>query len=500
MISKSTIAKVQDAMDIAEVVSSCGVDLKRKGINYSGSCPFHNERTKGAFIVSPGRGTYHCFSCGAHGDAISFVRNKLGYDFEGAIRHIAALYNIRVEDSTSSISDKERQEASQRETLRAVMKIAQDFFIENFKSENEKAKKARQYAEKRWGNEYCSEIGIGYAPDSWSECIEYCLERKIRIEDLVAAGIARKSEKGSFFSFFRDRITIPIKDRSGNIIAFTARYVGDNKDIAKYFNSPDSTIYKKSNVVFGINHAARFAAKAQRFIIVEGAPDVLTLQSDKVQLFETVAALGTSWSEKQFLQLKKITHNLCFIPDSDPPKDGESLGPGIRSVMKNGITAMNMGFDVMVREIPMSEDGEKQDPDSYITDRDKFFGLQELHFPVWYGEKVLSACNSEKDKAVAVTRIVADVLADIENKALVEFDIGELAKIYGRRKIWEDALKHSRKLKKLYSEDRPENDQSEEAAMMRSFGITVKNGCYGEYKDNAFERWSNFTMKPLFHS
>lgn len=486
-------------MDICDVVTSCGVELRRKGINYSGSCPFHNERTKGAFIVSPGRGTYHCFSCGAHGDAIAFVQNKLGYDFDGAIRHIAAIYNIKVEESRSKQSDKEKEEASQRETLRAVMKTVQQFFIEKFNSSSEDARRARKYAEGRWGKEYCAELGIGYAPDSWNECIEYCLQRQIKIEDLVAAGVAKKSEKGSYFSFFRGRVTIPIKDRGGNIIAFTARYIGDNQDIAKYFNSPDTPIYKKSNVVFGINHAAKYAAKAQRFIIVEGAPDVLTLQSDKVQLFETVAALGTSWTQEQFRQLKKITTNLCFIPDSDPPKEGEDFGPGVKAVMRNGLEAIKLGFDVMVREIPMSESGEKQDPDSYITDRSKFFDIEELHFPLWYALKVFSACKSEKDKAMAVNKIVSDVLANIENNALLEYDISELAKLYGRRKIWDDALKHNKKLKKLYSEEPPVQDQSEEAALMRSFGITVKNGCYGEYKDNAFERWSNFTMKPLFH-
>lgn len=500
MISKATIARVQDAMDIYDVVTSCGVELRRKGINYSGSCPFHNERTKGAFIVSPGRGTYHCFSCKAHGDAISFVQNKLGYDFDGAIRHIAAIYNIRVEESKSKLSDKEKEESSQRETLRAVMKTAQEFFVEKFNAQNEEAKRARQYAEKRWGREYCAELGIGYAPDSWDECVQYCLKRQIKIEDLVAAGVARKSEKGSYFSFFRDRVTIPIKDRGGNIIAFTARYIGDNQDIAKYFNSPDNPIYKKSNVVFGINHAARFAAKAQRFIIVEGAPDVLTLQSDKVQLFETVATLGTAWTQEQFRQLKKITANLCFIPDSDPPKEGEDFGPGVKAVMRNGLEAIRLGFDVMVREIPMSESGEKQDPDSYITDRNKFFDIEELHFPVWYGAKVISSCASEKDKAMAVNKIVSDVLANIENNALVEFDISELSKIYGRRKIWEDALKRCKKLKKINSDNHTEQDQSEEAALMRSFGILIKSGCYGAYdKDGQFERWSNFTMKPLFH-
>lgn len=498
MISKSTIAKVQDALDICDIISDCGVELKRKGINYTASCPFHNERTKGnSFIVSPGRGTYHCFSCGAHGDAIAFVRNKLGMNFEDAVKHIATRYNIRIEEKRSSEQDKD--DLKRKESLRAVMMVVQEFFTASLSDKTEEAKKARQYIESRWGIKYGKEIGIGYAPASWNACIDFCRARQINIDDLLVLGIIKENESHNrHFSFFRERVTIPIRDRAGNIIAYTARYIGEDPDVPKYFNSPDTPLYQKSKVVFGLNNAARYAMKSQKFIIVEGAPDVITLQSDKVQLFETVAALGTSWSEEQFMQLRKQASNLCFIPDCDPPRNNEAFGPGIKAVLKNGLEAVKLGFDVSVREIPMPESGIKQDPDSYITDREKFLGIPEIHFPIWYGSKILSSCSSDIERAKAINKIVSEVLVFIEDESILDMDIKELSKIYGREKIWISSIRKARK-SGLNKKETSAAEDDGKSDLLRKFGIIVKNGCYGEYKDGEFTRWSNFTMHPLFH-
>lgn len=498
MIDRTSLQRVQDAQDIHDIVSRSGVKLIKKGSHYSGLCPFHNEKTP-SFIVSPGRGTYHCFSCHAHGDGIAFVQNHDGVSFEDAVRKIAGYYNIDVAEAKDALSDEERRVFAKREEYRSIMAVVQEYFTQSLEASTDQSTAARKYAFGRWGEEYCREIGIGFATDDWSGCIDFCKARKIPMQDLLDLGIARRSEKNaSYFDFFRNRITIPIRDRSGYIIAYTARYIGDNQDVAKYFNSPDTPIFKKSSVVFGLNSAARHAVKSRRFIIVEGAPDVLTLQSDNVGLYETVAALGTSWSDSQFSQLRKVADRICFIPDGDPAKDGERFGAGVKAVMRNGLSALAQGFEVTVREIPASDDGTKQDPDSYITDRQKFIALYDEHFPIWYGKKLLQVCESDTERAAAMQQIARDVLIAQENDAYVDMDIEALSKVYGRLKAWRKAIEDARKSARIRAK-LEEKKLSPEVEKMRNFGFIVKDGCYGEYKDEEFNRWSNFTMKPLFH-
>lgn len=498
MIDKISLQRVQDAQDIHDIVERSGVKLVKKGSVYSGLCPFHNEK-RPSFIVSPGRGTYHCFSCHVHGDGIKYVQEQEGIGFEDAVRKIAGYYNIEVKDSRNPASEEEKREFAKREEYRGIMSVVQEFFTKSLEENSEEAQKARVYAFGRWGEEYCKELGIGYAPDSWQACIDFCKAKQISVDDLITLGIAKRSEKGSVFAFFRNRITIPIRDRAGNIVAYTARYIGSDPDVAKYFNSPDTPLFKKSSIVFGLNSAAKHAIKSKRFIIVEGAPDTITLQSDSVELYETVAALGTAWSDEQFNLLKKVADRLCFIPDGDPAKEGEHFGPGTKAVMKNGLRAMQLGFDVSVREIPTAEDGSKQDPDSYITDRGKFVKLEDVHFPIWYGTKVLDSCETRTDKAYAINDIASQCLIHVEDVSILEMDIEELCAVYGKKKDWLRAVERAKTFRKDQEKKAEKIERTPETEEMLKFGISVKSGCYGEYKDDEFARWSNFTMKPLFH-
>lgn len=500
MISKATIEKVHDAADIVEISRDYVQNLKKKGSVYSACCPFHNENNP-SFIVSPGRGTYHCFSCKEHGDAISFVMKKEGMTYTQAIEKIAERYGIQVQYDNKEISDEDRKKKDRSEALIAVMKVVQEYFTSSIDEKSPEAEKARNYAFGRWGEKYCREIGIGYAPASYDGALNYCKSRGIDVQDLIECGIVKESDKDKRkYDFFRERVTIPIKDRTGNIIAYTARYIGSRPDVGKYYNSPTTPIYSKGNTVFGLQTAARHARIAGRFIIVEGAPDTIALQSDSVRLFETVAALGTAWTENQLRQLKKIADVLCFIPDGDVPKEGSPFGAGVEAVMRSGAKAMELGFDVSVREIPQAEDGKKQDPDSFITSREIFQSLEDVHFPVWYGSKVLMTAESDADKAAAMQKIAKEVLMMVSNEAILDIDIEKLSKIFGRTKRWRDAIKKAKLESKKEAQRKKEADLSEEQQAMRECGVSVKNGCYGAYEDGeGFVRWSNFTMKPMYH-
>lgn len=558
MIEDSTIRQVHDRIDIVDVVSRFNITLTRKGAHYVGLCPFHNEKT-GSFIVSPSRNTYHCFGCGAHGDGIDFVMKLDNRTYPEAIEYLANMYGIQILHNEKPMTDEQRDAAKHRESLSVAVSRVQEYFVEQLAADTPDAEKARQYAYNRWGEDYCKEVGIGYCPAGWDSMPDYCRNNCLDEHALQEVGVLRFSDKSKkFYTIFRERVTIPITDKFGRIIGFTARYIGDELDAPKYINSSDSPLFKKGDVVFGLRNAQRQASKAGRFVIVEGAPDVLKLQSDAVGLTETVATLGTAWNEAQFKQLQRYAPSLVFLPDADPPKDGEPFGAGVKAVMRNGLTALRMGFDVSVREIPFEEEYvygpisdeeleaakaelleqkrdeakkagvrpkdraaleltedeieaiprqkvvevilKKNDPDSFITGPDIFNTLEDVHFAVWYGLKLLGTSLTDSDRVKALNEICRDVLVHISDETMLNRCLEPLAKEFGKLKLWRDALQRSQGEVRRDKERKAKESMSAEQSAMRELGIIVKNGCYCSYdKEGDLERWSNFTMQPLFH-
>lgn len=558
MIEDSTIRQVHDRIDIVDVVSRFNITLTRKGAHYVGLCPFHNEKT-GSFIVSPSRNTYHCFGCGDHGDGIDFVMKLDNRTYPEAIEYLANMYGIQILHNEKPMTDEQRDAARHRESLFVAVSRVQEYFVEQLAADTPEAEKARQYAYNRWGEDYCKEVGIGYCPAGWDSMPDYCRNNCLDEHALQEVGVLRFSDKSKkFYTIFRERVTIPITDKFGRIIGFTARYIGDEPDAPKYINSSDSPLFKKGDVVFGLRNAQRQASKAGRFVIVEGAPDVLKLQSDAVGLTETVATLGTAWNEAQFKQLQRYAPSLVFLPDADPPKDGEPFGAGVKAVMRNGLTALRMGFDVSVREIPFEEEYvygpitdeeleaakaelleqkrdeakkagvrpkdraaleltedeieaiprhkvvevilKKNDPDSFITGPGIFNTLEDVHFAVWYGLKLLGSCLTDSDRVKALNEICRDVLVHISDETMLNRCLEPLAKEFGKLKLWRDALQRSQGEVRREKERKAKESMSAEQSAMRELGIIVKNGCYCSYdKDGDLERWSNFTMQPLFH-
>ncbi len=250
MIEESTIRQVHDRVDIVDVVSRFNVTLTRKGAHFVGLCPFHNERT-GSFIVSPSRNTYHCFGCGAHGDGIDFVMKLDNRTYPEAIEYLANMYGIQILHNEKSMTDEQRDAARQREAMLIAISRIQEYFVEQLAADTPEAEKARLYAYDRWGEEYCKEVGIGYCPADWDSMPDYCRNNCLDEHALKEVGILRFSDKSKkLYTIFRERVTIPIADKFGRIIGFTARYIGDEPDAPKYLNSSDSQLFKKSEVVF----------------------------------------------------------------------------------------------------------------------------------------------------------------------------------------------------------------------------------------------------------
>ena len=486
-----------------------------------GLCPFHEERT-GSFAVSPAKNLFHCFSCNRGGDTITFIMEKENLSFMEAVEFIAKNNNIAIEYVREEKNDEQIAEARRKESLLATLDHIQRFFSDNLRIvDNAECRQAREYAYDRWAEEFCSVSGIGYAPKSSTDFMEYCRNKSLNEDLLFELGMLKRGEDGSTYAMFRQRIMIPIRNRWGRIIAYTARYIGNNPKAPKYINSSTSIIYSKGETVFGIDRACR-QKNADYYIIVEGAPDVLRMQS--VGYENTVAALGTAWTDNQFEQLKKFTNSLCFIPDSDIA-EGKAFGPGFEAVMENGAAAIKKGFHVTVRELPfatapLETDEEelsetdfdsvtnsnatkviKNDADSFIHCKEDYTSLTEKHFIIWLAQKRFYIASSLVEERKCVSEI-ADLLRYIKDQLVFDQCIEQLAKIHGKVKLWRDAVTQARgEARRRNDKLSSMNDMQREAELLRQFGLYIRENCYysvGEENEDP-SRISNFIMEPLFH-
>ena len=505
MISDKTIEAVRN-LDIEDVLKSAGLEFRRRGSTMFASCPFHSEKTP-SFSITPGRNLWYCQSCHRGGDGIKFYQEKEGLDFHQAVEAIARANNLHIEYSREEISDEQREAARLKESVLAVVATVHKFFFDQLRVElSDEARAAREYAYSRWPEDFCSTCGIGLAPKDSKLLMEYCKSKAITEDLLVQSGIYKQDEKsGRIYTLFRNRLVIPIRDRFGRVIAFTARYLGDDKadNVGKYVNSSNSSVFTKGESVFGIDRASR-CRDALYYNIVEGAPDVLRLQS--IGLENTVATLGTAWSGAQFDILKKHIQSLCFIPDSDPPKD-EPFGPGFKAVMTNGAEAVRRGFDVTVRELPFQEEKteddavilHKNDADEYILTPEIYAAIPEKPFILWLAEKKFSVASSLAEQRVIVAE-VADLLRHISDDAIADECIASLAKINGTVKSWKAAVSRAKgEARQRAAKSNPKNDAERRKELLRVCNLNIIDNCFYTYDEGEAVRLSNFFLESLYH-
>ncbi|MCM1356512.1 MAG: DNA primase [Staphylococcus sp.] len=490
MISDRDKERLLDVCNIEDVIGRY-VELRKDGQRLKGCCPFHSERTP-SFVVTPAKGMYYCFGCKEGGDVISFVKKQFNLTYAEAVKWLAKEYNVEIEDNSEKETAEQRKLSMERESMFAANKAAARFFASRIMADDDRARFALDYARKRWGSKFVETEGIGFAPGS-RELITNLTDKGFSAEILVKVGLAREKD-GRIYDAFYNRVTIPIKDRTGNVIGFTARVLDDSKP--KYINSCESPIYVKNSSIFGINNAVKQGAKEELFYLVEGAPDVLRLQS--LEVYNTIAPLGSAWTENQFKILRRFNPRLCFIPDMDPPK-GEPYGTGITSVIKNGLAAMEAGFAVTVKEIPVEDQDEKQDPDSYFKSRKMLEELPEEDFILWYAGKLSigKATTAEKSEVV---KTISALLAKIDDKLRVQMYVKQLSKLVNvpagiitnviNEKVTENVIGKSK---------RPDAKLLDREFYQR-YGFEVRGNQYWSMsKDGDDREWSNFVMEPLFH-
>lgn len=345
MIDKATVKRILDAADIVEVVGDY-VNLTRRGANYMGLCPFHNERTP-SFSVSPSRGICHCFSCGKGGSPVNFIMEKEGINYHDALLHLARKYGIRVEER--ELSDEERAEQSIRESMLVTSEWAMRQFEDNLKTPDGQAIALSYLYGRGITQAAIDKFHLGYALDKGTDLYDKAKRAGYDPEVLIATGICGKSSRdGRPYDRFRGRVIFPIQSASGKVIAFGGR--GIKGETAKYVNSPESLIYRKSNELYGIYQAKNAIVRQKKCYLVEGYMDVIGMWQSGME--NTVASSGTSLTDGQIALIHRFTETVTLIYDGD--------AAGIKASLRGIDLLLSHKLDIKVLLLP---DGD--DPDSF---------------------------------------------------------------------------------------------------------------------------------------
>ena len=289
--------------DIVDIVSRY-VALKKSGNNYFGLCPFHNEKTA-SFSVAPDKQIFHCFGCGAGGGPIRFIMNIEGLDFPDAVRFLAKQYNMEVPESGEN--PRRRQE---RKRVLAALKDAARFFYAQLHSPVG-AQALQYFQQRRLSRRTMGNFGLGYAPDSFHALLDAMTEKGYTKEELEAAGLIARSQNGTYYDKFRNRVMFPIIDVRGDVIGFGGRVMDDSKP--KYLNSPETMVFNKRRNLFAMNLAKK--TKSEYFLLAEGYMDVIALH--QAGFDSAVASLGTALTDEQARLLTRYTQTVIVSYDAD---------------------------------------------------------------------------------------------------------------------------------------------------------------------------------------
>jgi DNA primase len=312
------VEEIKSRIDIVEIVSET-VKLRRSGKSYSGLCPFHSNTRTPAFAVFPETGTWRCFSCNEGGDIFSFLMKKEGWDFATTLKYLAQKTGVILEAQTPE----KKNENEHEEKLRTLLEEAVTFYHHHL-LQTPAGAGTRAYLEKRGLTSVSIEtFGLGYAPASWESISQYFIGKGYSAEDLIAAGLASQRQEGNgIYDRFRHRLMFPIRDIAGKMAGFGARALAD-EDMPKYLNSPQTELFDKSNLIYGLDLARKAIRQKDQAVLVEGYMDMIVLY--QCGFTNTVSLMGTALNESQFRNLKRFTRRLILALDADAAGEKATL-------------------------------------------------------------------------------------------------------------------------------------------------------------------------------
>jgi DNA primase len=402
VISPETIQQITSRIDIIDVVGEF-IKLKRRGANYLGLCPFHNEKTP-SFTVSPAKEIYKCFGCGKSGNTISFLMEAEKYSYVDALKWLANRYGIEVEETFSSPEVREQQLTA--DSLFAINNFAQRFFSEQL-TETDNGHVGLSYLKdvRGYRDETIKKFQLGYNPENRNSFATAATQHQFNPELLVRSGLV-VNRNDELVDNYRGRIIFPIHNNTGKIIGFGARIIAKNDKAPKYINTPENEIYIKSKILYGSYFARQTIDKNDECLLVEGYTDVISLHQNGIE--NVVASGGTSLTVDQLRLIKKYTNNLTIIYDGD--------AAGIKAALRGLDMALEESLNVKLVLIP-----DKEDPDSYVnkvgpTAFQKFIAENKKDFILFQLEVMLKEAGNDVGRKNEVVNQIAETLSKI-NKA-----------------------------------------------------------------------------------
>ncbi|MFL5730023.1 MAG: DNA primase [Cytophagaceae bacterium] len=402
-ISQETLDRIQQSIEIADVIGDF-VTLKKKGQYYMACCPFHNEKTP-SFTVTPSKGIYKCFGCGKAGDAIQFVMDLEGLNYIEAMKFLGKKYGIEISEEEQSAEEVYQQ--NERDSLYIVLNYAKNYFHDILLHHEEGQSIGLSYFKERgFSDETIKKFELGYSLEEWDGLLKKAVKENYRQEILEKAGLiitrenANDSKSTRQYDRFRGRVTFPIHNLSGKVIAFGARILKNDKNQPKYLNSPETEVYHKSKILYGIFQAKNSIRQEENCYLVEGYTDVISLHQAGIE--NVVASSGTSLTEDQIKLISRFTTNITVLYDGD--------AAGMKASLRGTDMILEAGMNVSVVVFPDNED-----PDSYVkriggNEFKKFIQSHKKDFITFKAEMFMKdAAGDPLKRAEAIREIVVSI-------------------------------------------------------------------------------------------
>ena len=415
MISRSTIDRVFETARVEEVIGEF-VQLKKAGSNFKGLSPFSDEKTP-SFMVSPVKQIWKDFSTGKGGNAVSFLMEHEHYSYPEAIKFLAKKYNIDIEETVQS--DEQKEKMNERESMFLVSKFAKDYFHDIlFNSVQGKSIGLSYFKERGFREEIIKKFDLGYCLDQWDSFTKEALNKGYDLKYLVNTGLTITREKKQF-DRFKGRVLFPIHSMSGRILGFGGRTLKSDKKVAKYVNSPESEIYQKSKILYGIYHAKKEIAKQDNCFLVEGYTDVISMHQSGIE--NVVASSGTALTSDQIRLINRLTKNVTVLFDGD--------AAGIRASLRGIDLILEQGMNVKVITFP---DGE--DPDSFAKKQSgeslkKYLEKTAQDFINFKVSLLMKESNNDPVKKAGLIRDIVTSISRIPDSIQREIYVKECSRI-----------------------------------------------------------------------
>lgn len=459
MIDRLTVEKIKDAANIVDVVSEF-VSLRRSGANYKGLCPFHNERTP-SFFVSPSRGICHCFSCGRGGTPINFIMEHEQMTYVEALRWLARKYNIEIKER--ELTDKERQEQSERDSMFIVNEWAADYFKQILlESEGGNSIGLQYFRSRGFRDDIISKFHLGYDVQDRHQLAREAQAKGYQLDFLLKTGICYKNDRSEYIDRYAGRVIFPWLSVSGKIVGFGGRLLDSRtKGVAqKYVNSPDSEIYHKDQLLYGIYQAKKAISREDRVYMVEGYTDVISMHQCGIE--NVVANSGTALSVHQIRMLHRFTSNITLLYDGD--------AAGIHAALRGTDMILAEGMNIKVLVLP---DGD--DPDSFArkhssADFKQYIEDNQVDFIQFKTNLMLNGVTDPAKRSEAINSIVQSI-AVVPNQILRDTYIHDCAQ---RLNIAESTLINTMNKFIREAQDRMNKAPNAEAQQANSASATTQ--------------------------